>query len=183
VPFRTESPPRVAYVRRMDWSTLLGTVMGAVIGIGATLLADRARWRRDHDQRQIQIRRDTYTDFLTALSLAHSTMRTAALREYPDGAVVPGTFATGIEESGIWRVRQRLSLCAPAHVIGLAMTACEAMVGIQDALKADPDPGGEPYLRARAALWAANAELREAMRGDLGVLGPPDPEAAALRSP
>jgi hypothetical protein len=164
----------------MDFSAVLGTIVGAVVGVGSTLLADRARWRRDHDLRQMLIRRETYSDFLAALSQAHTNLRTISLQEHPDGVVPPGLLAAGILESGIWRMRQSLSLCAPSPIIELAITACDAMVSIQDALIVNPDHKGAPYLRARAGLWAANANLREAMRKDLGVPGPSDPEVGKI---
>lgn len=31
----------------MDWTTLAGTALGTLVGVGSTLLANRARWRRD----------------------------------------------------------------------------------------------------------------------------------------
>ncbi|MGI8334387.1 hypothetical protein ACRYCC_30930 [Actinomadura scrupuli] len=129
------------------------------------------------------MRRETYTNFLTALSQSHSNMRAATLRTTPTEAERLGILYTAIDESGIWRMRQCLSLCAPAEIIELAVAAADALVVMQDALVATFDTTSDAYVHARTDLWAANAELREAMRKDLGGSGPPDPELSRYRHP
>lgn len=66
----------------MDWSTLASTIVGAIIGIGATTLADRSRWKREQVAGQNQVRRQAYAAYLAALVGAHEAMRTAALGEH-----------------------------------------------------------------------------------------------------
>ncbi|MCZ4607648.1 hypothetical protein O3S80_28580 [Streptomyces sp. Lzd4kr] len=62
----------------MDWTTLAGTALGALVGIGSTLLADRARWRRDLADRTRQERRQIYVTVLTKYRLAYEDMYAAA---------------------------------------------------------------------------------------------------------
>lgn len=62
----------------MDWTTLAGTALGALVGIGSTLLADRARWRRDLADRTRQERRQIYVTVLTKYRLAYEGMYAAA---------------------------------------------------------------------------------------------------------
>ncbi|MFI0350919.1 hypothetical protein [Actinomadura sp. 9N407] len=167
----------------MDWSAPLGTIIGAVVGVGSTLLADRSRWRRDNDRHKTEVCRETYTTFLIALSQSHSNMRAATFTTTPEPSERHNVLYNAIDESGIWRARQCLSLSAPAEIITLAITATEALVAMQNALTETFDTRSDRYLRARTDLWTANAAVREAMRTDLGESGPPDPEVELYRSP
>jgi hypothetical protein len=63
----------------MDWTTLAATALGAFVGVGSTLLADRVRWRRDQVDRTRQERRQIYVTVLTKYRLAYEDMREAAL--------------------------------------------------------------------------------------------------------
>ncbi|MFB7500359.1 hypothetical protein ACFC09_37755 [Streptomyces sp. NPDC056161] len=48
----------------MNWGKQLSTAIGALLGIGATLLVDRARHRREQANRVQDARRDLYTRYL-----------------------------------------------------------------------------------------------------------------------
>ncbi|WP_406373387.1 hypothetical protein OG788_24330 [Streptomyces sp. NBC_00647] len=70
-----------------------------------------------------------------------------------------------------------------AEIIHLAVRACDELPCMRDGLIEDPDIRGDAYFRVRADLWRENAHLREAMRKDLGMGGPPDPEVGEYRYP
>ncbi|MFJ9251102.1 hypothetical protein [Streptomyces sp. NPDC101776] len=167
----------------MDWIAPLSTLGGAVVGVGAALFADRFRWRRDDTVQWRQTRRLIYVDFLVSLSRGHSNMRSATFRHDLNEDRIFGVMHEALDGSLIWQHRQSLSLTAPSNVIHLAIKAGKTLEGIRDALIADPNVESEPYLRARAELWLVNAELRESMRIDLEMEGPPDPELGAYRFP
>jgi len=117
-----------------------------------------------------------YVEFLTALSRGHSNLRAVALDRNTSVDDRPGALYIALDDAGVWRLRQSLSLAATREINLLAMAALRALEGVRDALIADPDTSGGDYLRARATLWTANAEIRDAMRRDLGERGEPDPE-------
>jgi hypothetical protein len=48
----------------MDWMPLLSTLAGAVIGIAATVIADRNRWRREESRQALELRRAVYTEYV-----------------------------------------------------------------------------------------------------------------------
>ncbi|MFE9092927.1 hypothetical protein [Streptomyces sp. NPDC007264] len=162
----------------------MSTLAGAVVGVSSALIAERLRWRRDQEREGAQTRRVVYSDFLMALSRGHSDMRTVVLR--PDRSTddrLYGELHQALDGSGIWRLRQSLSLTASAEIIQLAVKACDALTRMRDGLIEDPDVRGDAYFLVRADLWRENAHLREAMRRDLGMDGPPDPEVGQYRYP
>lgn len=67
-------------VQVVDWLLPVSTVVGAVVAMAATMLADRSRWKREQSRDQDQIRRESYGGYLAALVQAHDAMRTAAGR-------------------------------------------------------------------------------------------------------
>ncbi|MEV7137026.1 MULTISPECIES: hypothetical protein [Streptomyces] len=162
----------------------MSTLAGAVVGVSSALIAERIRWRRDQERDGSQTRRVVYSDFLMALSRGHSDMRTVVLQ--PDrstGDRLYGDLHQALDGSGIWRLRQSLSLTASAEIIQLAVRACDALTQMRDDLIADPNVRSDTYFLARDDLWRENAHLREAMRKDLGMEGPPDPEVGRYRYP
>lgn len=162
----------------------MSTLAGAVVGVSSALIAERIRWRRDQEREGSQTRRVVYSDFLMALSRGHSDMRTVVLRvDRSTGDRLYGDLHEALDGSGIWRLRQSLSLTASAEIIRLAVRACAALTRMRDGLIEDPDVRGDAYFRVRADLWRENAHLREAMRRDLGMDGPPDPEVGQYRYP
>lgn len=162
----------------------MSTLAGAVVGVSSALVAERIRWRRDQEREGTQTRRVVYSDFLMALSQGHSDMRTVVLQDdRSTGDRLYGDLHQALDGSGIWRLRQSLSLTASAEIIQLAVKACDALTRMRDGLIENPDVRSDAYFRVRADLWRDNAQLREAMRKDLGMEGPPDPEVGHYRYP
>ena len=166
----------------MDWISSLSTLAGAVVGVGAALVAERLRWHRDQEREAAQTRRAVYSEFLMALSRGHSDMRGIVLRaDRPSGDALYGELHQALDCAGIWRLRQSLSLTASADIIHLAESACDALTSMRDRLIEEPNIRGDSYRACRAELWRDNAQLREAMRRDLGMDGPADPEVGQYR--
>ena len=165
----------------MDWATSLGTVIGAIVGVGSSLATDRFRSHQDGKSHWAQTRREVYVDFLIALSRGHSEMRAVTFSEGLADGDRCGALHKALDDAGVWRLRQTLFLIAPQPVISLTIEAGLAIDGVRDALISEFSVDGDLYLRARADLWKVNAELRFAMREDLGVAGPPDPELGHYR--
>ncbi|MGW7423064.1 hypothetical protein ACWGJB_23985 [Streptomyces sp. NPDC054813] len=162
----------------------MSTLAGAVVGVGSALIAERIRWRRDQEREGAQTRRAVYSAFLMALSQGHSDMRSVILsQDRPIGDRLYGDLHQALDGSGVWRLRQSLSLTASAEIIRLAVDACDALTRMRDGLIENPDVRSDAYFRVRADLWRDNAHLREAMRRDLGMDGAPDPEVGQYRYP
>ncbi|WP_249025512.1 hypothetical protein [Streptomyces sparsogenes] len=67
----------------MAWRRLLSTLAGAAIGIVATLIADRNRWKHEDAKEARRLRLDVYTQYTTTVKVLGETLRAVAGREYP----------------------------------------------------------------------------------------------------
>ncbi|MEU6578439.1 hypothetical protein [Streptomyces sp. NPDC046805] len=55
----------------MEWLSLVGTGLGAVLGVGATLAGEHVRWRRTTRDNKLHDRRSMYVDRLVAFRRVH----------------------------------------------------------------------------------------------------------------
>ena len=67
----------------MSWVPLAATFVGAVIGLGASLLTDNLRWGRERTDRSLSARREVYVAYLTSLHTANQALRASALGDRP----------------------------------------------------------------------------------------------------
>ncbi|MET8042915.1 hypothetical protein ABZU25_18895 [Micromonospora sp. NPDC005215] len=165
----------------MEWSTILGTIVGAMVGLMSVFLADHLRWRREEKSRLLQARQQVYVDFLAALSKAHSDMRSVAFRSEFSPVERSHALLEALDASGVWRLRQSISLIGSRKLMHEVVTAARCLEGVCEVLSHEADVSSDRYINARNNLWAANAALRELMRKDLGIAGDPDPDVHSYR--
>ncbi|MFE7166938.1 hypothetical protein [Streptomyces sp. NPDC057616] len=148
----------------MEWTTLAATGLGALIGVGSTLLADRARRRRDAAARDHQERKDIYVTCLTKYRLAYESMYPAAGahsgRDTLNAAVREAFRASGCDE-----VRESALICAPQELSDVLEDVYATLRELQDILAAAEPPLDSPEfhehrLRHGQAVWAARAAMR-----------------------
>src|SRR5689334_18060058 len=101
----------------MDWMPLLSTLAGAVIGITATLIADRNRWRREESRHALQVRREVYTEFVSALKTASEGIRAVALGDHMSGAARDAVVREAFRGTGLYTASERLWLVGPQQVV------------------------------------------------------------------
>lgn len=153
----------------MDWGTLAGTALGALVGVGSTLLADRVRWRRETTDRGRRERRDIYVTCLTKYRVAYEDMHTAAAL-HRDGPAAEREAAVreAFRASGCDEVRETALICAPQAMAAVIEDVYGSLRELLEVFAAgDPAPGTPEFqehrLRHARAVWAA----REAMRREL----------------
>ncbi|MFF1723443.1 hypothetical protein [Streptomyces sviceus] len=152
----------------MEWTTLAATGLGAFVGVGSTLLADRVRWRRDLAERTRQERKEIYVACLTKYRQAYEDMYAAALRP-PAGVPLDTAVREAFRASGCDEIRESALVCAPQEMSDVIEAVYATLRQLQDVLAAaDPpldSPAFQEHRLAHAkAVWAARA----AMRRDLG---------------
>ncbi|MFK4070414.1 hypothetical protein [Streptomyces sp. NPDC029674] len=151
----------------MGWGTLIGTGLGAIVGVGSTLLVDRVRWRREQDTRQEEIQRQLYGDYLAALERTRTHLKD--LRRLPDQA--PDERARQVRdafrEGGTYELAYRIAITAPDSVVRVSEDAQHKLRDLRDALISGAECGTRSPVQA--ALRQSIESLRDAMRAALGT--------------
>ncbi|MFD7665660.1 hypothetical protein [Streptomyces sp. NPDC059788] len=151
----------------MGWETLVGTGLGAVVGVGSTLLADRVRWRREQDTRQKEVQRQLYGDYLAALERTRTHLKD--LRRLPE--LTPDERARQVRaafrEGGTYELAYRIAITAPHFVVRPSEEAQRKLRDVRDALINGTECGTQSPVQV--ALRRAIRSLRGAMRSALGT--------------
>lgn len=154
---------------RMDWLPLLSTLAGAAIGIVATLIADRNRWKREDAKEALRLRLDIYTQYTTTVKVLGEALRALADREHPSNDERALALRDAFRDSGIGIASERMWLIAPQSVVKASNSVFHCLRRICDGY-IDGTAVRSPEDRARwEARGRAAAEMRKLMREDLGV--------------
>ena len=160
--------PRPTYAQGVDWSAALTALLGTIVGASVTLLADRARWRRDESQRRYEERRGSYVGFLAAL---HATSE--ALRVVPTSAGAsadrrPAAWAA-FGSANVNAVREQLELLAPTPVLQVGRETFRALRELRDLVADGHNIESKDYRRVLSRYQERLIRLRHVMRYDLGT--------------
>lgn len=148
---------------------MLGTALGAVIGLGSGLLIDLIRSRRDNAGKWLFARRDAYAGYLSSLHEANEAMRAVSLGEHSQELTRTAAARAAFRAAGVTRAREQVILLAPADVVVAADEAFRCLRIIRDRIGE-----GEALADYRPALddYADRLHgLRDVIRRDLGVRG------------
>ncbi|MFJ9816821.1 hypothetical protein ACIRU3_16370 [Streptomyces sp. NPDC101151] len=155
----------------MEWTTLAGTGLGAVVGVGSTLLADRVRRRRETDERARRERRDAHVTCLTKYRPAYEDMHTAATAHRDGPAQREMAVRDAFRASGCDEVRETVLICAPEEMAAVIEDVYASLPELLEVFAAgDPPLGTQEFQERRLwharAVWAARAAMRaEPARG------------------
>ncbi|MFD7814867.1 hypothetical protein ACFV6E_18195 [Streptomyces sp. NPDC059785] len=155
----------------MEWGTLAVVALGAVLGVGATLITDALRSRREQQRQWTAAKRAVYVRFLASLAQAHSRMTVAAFREQLGPGrqqAVHDAFLSDPQHSDAKSVLRELALAAPDHVYRAANAAYEQLRSARDVLAVDPaGAASAEYQRLIRPFFADLEDLQRLMRDDL----------------
>ncbi|MFI9823546.1 hypothetical protein ACIHFC_24230 [Streptomyces sp. NPDC052013] len=154
----------------MEWATLVGTGLGAVMGVGATLVGEQVRWRRTVRDNRLQDRRNLYADCLVSFRRAHEDMRLAADEEHAGPQARAARIRQVYRESGCDEVRERLMLTASDEVTSAIEAAYVSLRKIREVFAAGSTVPSPDYQAARQAHKDATEAARAVLRRDLSTL-------------
>jgi hypothetical protein len=143
----------------MQWSTLVATAVGTVLGVLATLVADHVRWRRDRSERDRDTLRTAFTEYLTTLSAAKDAFSRA---EASPERVGKGHVAIG--EHGVYAAQQQLELVAQRTLVDKAGRATLSVLDFHDAVVAGHATNSREYVNAWRVARQTRTALIEEMR-------------------
>lgn len=149
----------------MQWIALLSTVVGAAIATGSAALLDRRRWRRERLDRETQLRRTLYGEYLACLSEARHTCGNVA--RTPDMA--PSERRTTARDAfgPCIGLRYQMTITAPPLVVDASENAFRRLRDLRDRVVEGASVDDPPYQEGRRGYDEALAELRARMRDDL----------------
>ncbi|MGQ4480103.1 hypothetical protein [Streptomyces sp. SAS_276] len=152
----------------MNWGTQISTVIGAMLGVGATLLADRVRYRREQSSRGQEARRDLYVRYLTALNESSASIRLAIIKE-TDPVVRYQAVLDAFRDSSVLSQRYEINLLAPPAVKEKSDKAYRLLRQWRDLIESDPDLSlsSAEYIEALDRFHEARKELQATMRARL----------------
>ena len=145
---------------------MVGTALGALLGVGSTVLVDHSRWKRDQRAQEHTGRREVYSQYLSALSLA--THQLNDLRRH--GSLTPderkrkaGEILTASEA---YQLRYKMLITAPEVLEGPIEQAFACLRNLRDCFD-EHQVSGDLWDGAIAAMTDAIVALRRAIREDL----------------
>ncbi|SEN20723.1 hypothetical protein [Actinacidiphila rubida] len=151
----------------MDWGPLTGTALGAVIGIATTLAADHLRAARGRTDADRANRQKLYGDYLAALARTRNTLRIAARMAVPPGERAQSAVES-FREGNAYELRYQVAVVAPKDVVEASTAAFRALRDLRNEVEAGAVATDQSYVETRERWDVLLAELRIAMRRDLG---------------
>ncbi|MEU3091360.1 hypothetical protein ABZ703_34230 [Streptomyces massasporeus] len=152
----------------MNWLTLASTLLGAVVGVGSTLLADRARWGREAQAQMLERKRVLYGEFLTALNLAQESLFAVAYGRHPAELSRDLAARAAFDNHQVYAVRERLVLSGGEPVVATGDLAFNRLKTFRDVVGSGAAPDSPESGDALLPYAVALRELRHAMREELG---------------
>ncbi|GGQ11803.1 hypothetical protein GCM10010266_38780 [Streptomyces griseomycini] len=151
----------------MQWITLISTVVGAAIATGSAMLLDRQRWKRERSDRETQVRRTLYGDYLAGLSEARHACGNVA--RDPDMEL--STRRTTAREAfgPCIGLRYQMTISAPGRVVEASEDAFRRLRDLRDLVMEGVLVTDPVYLEGRRSYDDALTVLRARMREDLRV--------------
>jgi hypothetical protein len=150
----------------VNWGTLAATALGALLGVGSTFFAEHTRWLRDRRTQEHKDRRETYSRYLSTLSLTTHQLNDLWLHgpsEPDERRRMVGEILT---TSGAYQLRWRMLITAPEALDGPIEQAFGCLRNLRDRFY-DPEVSKDQWDGAIAAISDAIDVLRIAMRDDL----------------
>lgn len=151
-----------------QWIAVLGTALGAVIGIGAAFINDRVRWRREQDRDRLGVRRELYSSYIAALTEIHESMRAVSGRDGLTSVERRDAIRDVFHDGGLYQLRYQIGVLADQQVLDASEAAFQQMRDIRDTFAAGGRISDPQYQEQRTAWGAVLRTLQHAMRDELG---------------
>jgi hypothetical protein len=151
----------------VQWSSLIGAIVGALIGVSATLASEHLRWRRGRQDSDKATKRETYADYLAALALTRNELRLAALKDSTPLPQRSKRAAEAFSTGRAYELRYQVALIAPTEVTAASDDAFRSLRNLRDLVEDGTIRTNSAYIGQKAVWDAAFAALRDRMKVDL----------------
>ncbi|GAA0598117.1 hypothetical protein GCM10010394_29610 [Streptomyces crystallinus] len=143
---------------------MVGTALGALIGMGGTLFAERARWRRNLGEQERGELRTAYARYLDAATLARDAISLASRNVDLEPGERAELARSAIHDNAVYARQYELELVAPAEVVTKAREATKALGVYRDAVMAGATYETAECAGARRAFRGVRQSTMDAMR-------------------
>ena len=123
---------------KVDWGPIIGTVIGATIGLSSTVVLERSRTSRDLLTDKGRHRRELYGKYLTAHAQTYDALQTAA-RTPPGEKARSARLSAAFDNTGLYGLRFQLEVSAPKAVSNASVEAFRALREVKDELDERPE--------------------------------------------
>jgi hypothetical protein len=151
----------------MQWSSLIGAVVGALIGVSATLSSEQLRWRRGRQDSDKASKRQTYAEYLSALSLTRNELRLASRNSSIPLEERVRRAAESFNTGRAYELRYQVVLIAPEAVIDASDNAFRALRKIQRQVEDGTLHTDASYIALRETWDVSFDVLTDRMRQDI----------------
>ncbi|MET8684522.1 hypothetical protein ABZV77_09925 [Streptomyces sp. NPDC004732] len=149
----------------MDWTTLLATVIGAVIALSSALFVEHQKGGRERAAEWRATRRELYSAYLAAISTARNEL--IALLLDRDSPLTERSRAARAAVSTCYGPRYELEILSPKSVASPAVTLFRCLRALRNAVAEGVVVGTPEADRITMAYDDALDAAREAMRQDM----------------
>jgi hypothetical protein len=155
-------------MRRVDVTTLIATVSGALIAIAGTVMADMLRRRDNRHRYDFGERQRAYTAMLLALGDGLEGLRGVGLRDIPAEKLIRAA-GDALSTAGLYVAREKFLMSAAPAVAEAGESAFDALIGVRDAVRGGAKTGTRPFHDAYHPYAEMMWRFRLAVRDDLGA--------------
>lgn len=152
----------------MDFVPLVSTIVGAMIGVGSTLLVDRGRWTRDQRVQEEHAQQQLHADFIAAVARSADIVWIVAMEDQPPSQDGNHRARSAFREADLYTWRYRLALVSPARAVEASEHLLDALRRYRDAVAGGHRPGSPPYDEARNDYFTAVGATINDLRGHHG---------------
>ena len=142
------------YAPSVEWGSLIGAAVGALIGVSATLASEHMRWRRGRQDTDKASKMRIYAGYLAALSLTRNELRVAARTGSVSQKSRSQRAAEAFKTGEAYELRYQVALIAPQDVIAASDEAFRALRQLRDLVEGGTLHTDGSYIRQRD-VWEA----------------------------
>jgi hypothetical protein len=151
----------------VDWSALLSTVVGGLLVITSTTIAERARWKRSRLDAAEDRLRVAYASYFAAIADAGNSLRIVSQDRHLSAQERAERAHDAFSEHGLHARRYELQVLAPASIVARIDEVFVHLRNLRDLAEAGQSIDDPAYRSALASWQREFADLRAAVRADL----------------
>jgi hypothetical protein len=151
-----------------QWIAVVGTALGAIIGLGSAFATDRVRWNREQLKDRRGVRRELYSAYIAGLTEIHESMRAISRDEQLAPAERAKAIHAAFQAGGPYKLRYQIAILADQAVLDASEAAFLQMRDIRDTFASGGRIESPQYQTQREAWGARLRATQRAMREELG---------------